>query len=173
MLGRLFAKAGLAASLLTLTAYGAAGIARSQGAPDVPMCCAEPAPAVEQAMATLAITVRLAGGGGPPPPPGMAPTGPLQMGGAAGVTVQAVPAGTAGTLAVEAVTDSQGQTALDVPAGQYWVIVPVAGQHDGRTVAGALVTELPNGVRVHAGQEVTVGAGETVPVALGMRIMLP
>jgi hypothetical protein len=73
----------------------------------------------------------------------------------------------------EGVTDAQGQVTLDVPPGRYWAVVPATGQRDGSVAAGALVSELPSGGPVHASQEVTLHAGETVPVAPSIRIMLP
>jgi hypothetical protein len=76
-------------------------------------------------------------------------------------------------VAGEAVADAEGQATLAVPAGTYWVIVPIDGQTAGLPAAGALALETPGGVRVHAYQEATVAAEETVPVALTIRLMLP
>ena len=164
---------GVAVVLVALTGCMAEGIAWGQDGAGVPVCCVGPPPALEQTMGTLAVTVRLTAGGGAPPPPGMEPAGPQQLGGAGGVTIQALPSDTASTVAAEAVTDAQGQATLTVSSGRYWVIVPVVGQQNMGAVAGALASELPSGVRVHASREVSVGAAETVPVTLGLMIMLP
>src|SRR5579883_889013 len=137
-------------------------VARSQDATDMATCGV--GDAAEQAMGTLAVTVQVVGGGGAQPPRDATPTGPQALGAGAGLTVEAVDYEPSGTVVAEGVTDAQGQVALVVPPG---------GQTPGALPAGALNMELPSGTRVHAYQDATVGAGETVQVALTIRIMLP
>ncbi len=146
-------------------------VARSQDATDMATCGV--GDAAEQAMGTLAVTVQVVGGGGAQPPRDATPTGPQALGAGAGLTVEAVDYEPSGTVVAEGVTDAQGQVALVVPPGRYWLVVPAAGQTPGALPAGALNMELPSGTHVHAYQDATVGAGETVQVALTIRIMLP
>lgn len=163
----------IAAMTLLVVAWTPGALAQSQDTVDVPVCCVGLAPAMEQGMGTLAVSVQLSGGGGPPPPPGLPAPGPQALGGVGGVTVQALGRDALQAVSAEATTDAQGQATLVVPPGQYWVVVPVAGQLPGLPGAGALAMELPSGMRVHASQEVAVGGNETVPVALTIRLMLP
>jgi hypothetical protein len=164
---------GLVAAVLLLAACVAASVARGQDGGEVPVCCPDAPPVREQAMGTLAVTVQVSAGGGAQPPPGLAPTGPPPLRPAPGVTVQALTADAGAAVVAEAVSDAQGQATLDVPPGQYWVVVPAGSQQGGLPGGGALAMETPAGVRVHAYQEATVGADESVPVALTIRIMLP
>lgn len=162
----------LGVAALVIATLLPSGTVQGQAGAEVPVCCPGTMPLEAQAMGTLAVTVQVAAGGGAPPAPGLTPSSmPLRP--AAGVTVQALAADTANSVAGEAVADAQGQATLAVPAGTYWVVVPVNGQAAGQATAGALALETPGGVRVHAYYEATVGADETVPVALTIRVMLP
>jgi hypothetical protein len=173
MCGRARGQTLLAALMLLVPAWIPAGVVEAQDTVAVPVCRGGSVPAVEQAMGTLAVSVQLSAGGGAPPPPGLAAPGPQALGGVAGVMVQALGSDAAPVALAEATTDAQGQATLAVPPGQYWVVVPVADQLPGLPGAGALAMELPSGLRVHAAQETTIAGGETVPVVLTIRLMLP
>jgi hypothetical protein len=156
--------------LLALLGAGAAA-AWGQDAGEVPVCCGPSA--LEETMATLAVTVGVMGAGGAPPARGMEAPAPQRLGVGAGLPVQALAHDGSGTVIAQAVTDTDGKASLDVAPGQYWVVVPAAGGLPGMPGAGALVSQLPDGTRVFVSQEVSAGAGETVPVSLAIMIMLP
>lgn len=173
MLRRFDAWLRLGACLALLAGFLTSSVAWGQGGADIPVCCPEPASALEQAMGSLAVTVRLAGGGGPPPPAGLQPAAPQPIAASPGIPVEALPVAEAPEVVAEAVTDTRGQALLTVQPGRYWVVVPAQGPDGAPTIPGAIASELPNGMRVHASQEVTVAAGETAAVSLGIMVMLP
>ena len=59
---------------------------------------------------------------------------------------------------------------LTVPAGHYWVFVPVAA---GDEVRAAAQTVLPNGIPVHGWAEVDLAPGATQAITLTLRNMAP
>ena len=102
----------------------------------------------------------------PPPEPTRSP--------AAGVVVQAVPAGD-GTAAPAAssVTDSAGSADLVLPAGAYWLIVPRPPAGSAGPLAAAIVRELPDGTGVSSWASVDLAAGATPEVTLSLVQLRP
>jgi hypothetical protein len=85
--------------------------------------------------------------------------------------VRVAPAGDAGVQPVAtARTGTDGTACLSLPAGHYWVFVPVAAGDELRVAAR---TVLPNGVAVSAWAEVDLTSGATQAITLTLRNMAP
>jgi hypothetical protein len=112
-----------------------------------------------QEPAELIVTVQLSGGGAVRQPR------PLST------EVQVAPAGDAGVQTIAtARTGPDGTGSLTVPAGHYWVFVPVAAGEELRVAAQ---TVLPNGVPVSGWAEVDLAPGATQTITVTLRNMAP
>jgi hypothetical protein len=112
-----------------------------------------------QEPAELAVTVQLSGGGAVRQPR------PIST------EVQVAPAGEADVQPIAtARTGPDGTASLTVPAGHYWVFVPVSGAEELRAAAQ---TVLPNGVAVSGWAAVDLAPGATQAITLTLRNMAP
>jgi hypothetical protein len=128
-------------------------------------------------LAGLASLPALAGAGGWQDPAELVVTIQLSGGGAVrqprplSTEVQVAPAGEADLQPVATVrTGPDGTASLTLPAGHYWVYVPVAAGEELRVAAQ---TVLPNGVAVMGWAEVDLAAGATQAITLTLRNMAP
>ena len=124
-------------------------------------------------LGSLTVEVQYRSVGGAPPGPLVAqqvlPTPPTP---AAGVEVQAVPAGAPAAAAVAtAMTGDTGHAILMLPGGTYTIYVPVAPSTSSG-LAGMTSQQLPDGtlVQAMATAEVTPGANSAVTITLVVQL---
>jgi hypothetical protein len=125
----------------------------------------------DDATGTLQVLVQTLALGGAPPGPGVAsqPSTPTPIPSA---VVHLRPAGADASADIEQVSDAQGTATFTVPAGTYWVYLPV-GQNPDLAQAGAITPTLPDDTRVFAWSDATVGVGEVDTATLTVTIALP
>ncbi len=100
------------------------------------------------------------------------PTGPVDIGPAAGVAVQVELSGQPGPV-MQAVADADGTVQAELPSATYWVFVPLTSDVAGLPGAQPAGANLPDGRPVAAWAEAVVPSGGSAEVTLVIAVALP
>ena len=121
---------------------------------------------------TLSVTVQFAFAGGAPPQAGTPSQASLEP--AAGVEVEAAPAGNgqAAPLATTT-TDQSGAATLTLPPGSYWVFVPSSAANGPGIPSAVIQSRLPDGTVVLGWAPANVVAGGSTTATITIPVAVP